>query len=311
MYRHSNAFHDLKHTKESITGNLTSAQYLQTLDYLLWRALGPIVRECPTFFNNYITKIIAYQALKPSVKYSSEDKDSLPTMFLKFLMTQKEEDAKAMYLNRGVYFGLLSEFEKATQPTLYPSKGSCQGAYYEVTRVRTIQELGFKNQDTAYVNILEVMYWHRLAVEFKQLIVQKYTRTAINQARATYVDFNHKVPLDDVVQTYMIVLNKAIDRCDSRLGVLTTYINTWLKTARGMIKTECEARAQSLDTLIEENPTLEVLGSEDFDGTYEALQHVAYVASQVDTLGAVKTLLGIPQYVPMEHVKLLREYVND
>lgn len=311
MYRHSNAFHELKHTKESIAGNLTSAQYLQTLDYLLWRALGPIIRECPTFFNNYITKIIAYQALKPNVKYSSDGKDVLPTMFLKFLMSQKEEDAKAMYLNRGVYFGLLSEFEKATHLIMHTSKGSCQAMPFETARIKTIQEMGFKQQETAYTTILEVKHWYTLAVEFKHQIVQKYTRTTINQARGTYVDFNYRVQLDDVVQTYMIVLNKAIDRCDSRLGVLTTYVNTWLKSARSLVKIESKNRAQSLDALLEENPSLEILGSEDFEDNYEAIQHIAYTASQVDVVGAVRTALGIPQYVSLKHIKLLMEYIDE
>src|ERR1700758_257407 len=77
-YTHSKAFETLKATQESITENLTSLQYLQTLDLFLWRALEPIHAECPSLFNNYLAKITAHQSLKASTKFTSDDRTKLP-----------------------------------------------------------------------------------------------------------------------------------------------------------------------------------------------------------------------------------------
>ena len=54
-YEHSTSFHILKNIKEELTNNYTSLQYLQTLDFFLWKALEPIAAECPSLFYNSVS----------------------------------------------------------------------------------------------------------------------------------------------------------------------------------------------------------------------------------------------------------------
>jgi hypothetical protein len=79
-YQHSYLFAVLKRRQETFTGNLTSLQYLQTLDYLLWNALDPIIKAAPLLWLNYCGKVVARQTLRSAAKFTSDDKRRLPIM---------------------------------------------------------------------------------------------------------------------------------------------------------------------------------------------------------------------------------------
>src|SRR6202171_4160098 len=113
-YQHSKSFEQLKGINESITGNLTSLQYLQTLDMFLWHALEPIFGECPSLFNNYVAKVVAQQSLHSSTKFSSVDRQKLPILLFNLLSESDSkkayEHARSMHINRGLLFGFISLF---------------------------------------------------------------------------------------------------------------------------------------------------------------------------------------------------------
>jgi DNA-binding IscR family transcriptional regulator len=58
-YEHSASFSKLKTITERISKNLTTLEYLHTLDMFLWHALDPIHAECPGLFQNYVAKVVA------------------------------------------------------------------------------------------------------------------------------------------------------------------------------------------------------------------------------------------------------------
>ena len=86
-YSHDLTFAALKNTREKITANYTSAQYLKTLDHFLWLALGPVINTCPYLFLNYVAKVVAQQATRP-IKMTSDDKHALPVAFMNLLLTR-------------------------------------------------------------------------------------------------------------------------------------------------------------------------------------------------------------------------------
>ncbi|MGE8453806.1 MAG: hypothetical protein ACN6OP_24995, partial [Pseudomonadales bacterium] len=111
-----------------------------------------------------------------------------------------------------------------------------------------------------------------------------------------------EVPLDDVAQIHLLVTSKAIDRCDSRMGVLTTFITRWLKSARAQVADEAKGHAdESLDAMAETLGDSMALGAVMPDTTTEAIQEIAYKALQADPDGVVRTAMGIPQYVSAKH----------
>lgn len=303
MYVHSETFEHLKFTKESITSNLTSSQYLVPLDYLLNRALTPVVEQMPALLLNFLGKVLAHQALRPNIKFNFDKAyliDSYPSL-VEDLTIEKLDKVR---LNRGIKFTLLAEvlrykevFQRRSNSTTYFSD-----------REAIARRLGVK-PSMLYVTLLEIEYWYKKAVTYKGMIAEKFTRMTLNQAQRTYVDFNHAEPLDDITQVFMHYLNKAIDRCDSKLGVLTTYISSWLTAARHDVRKQIEAKQEtSLDSMLEDAPNLEKLGSVPFDNTYDSVLTISKIAAMVDTEGAVRTSLGIPQYLTPEDRRLLERY---
>ena len=106
-YKHSEVFAEVKAIKEDIKVNLTSLQYLQILDYYLWNSLQFIIKISPNFFLCYLSKVIAYQQIHPMSKLSSESRESITNNFYNYVTTQDIEYVKKLYLNRGLYFGII------------------------------------------------------------------------------------------------------------------------------------------------------------------------------------------------------------
>lgn len=154
----------------------------------------------------------------------------------------------------------------------------------------------------------EVQYWESCAQNFKALILQKYVRMALLQAQSTYKELAHSYPLGDITQIYLIYVAKAIDRCDSRQGVLTTFISSWLKSAKAdAAKHAKEAYHQSYEELIEEGTALgEVMP----ETTFEELEHISSVAKKYDKDGVVRAVLRIPEFISAQHRLFLKKFVS-
>ncbi|QDH83442.1 DNA-directed RNA polymerase subunit alpha [Achromobacter phage Motura] len=307
-YQHSETFRALKSTKEEIEGNLTSAQYLQTLDYFLWSALNPIAAECPDFFYSMIAKFVSLQTTKPNTKFTSGDKKQLPLILFNALINKNAEkrfeSIKKMYWNRGLLFGLILTFQKLTNE--YQALHSVFNDVDLTTRVNRMRQIeksvGAKNPAYLYATIQQVAYWDSKARWFKSLIVQKFTRMAMLQAQQTYKDFDHKVPLDDVSHVYMMVVNKAIDRCNSNMGVITTFVQNWLPTARAIVQQMAsKSTDESWDELAETLGDSLELGATMPNTDSETLQQISYLARLADPQGLVRTHLQIPQWVAAKY----------
>lgn len=316
-YTHSATFNSLKKTKEQIVGNLTSAQYLNTLDMLLWKALEPIAMECGPFFYNYLAKCVAHQAVHPNSKYTSGNKKALPPILFQALTEYKTDPRAAflrvrkLYINRGLLFGMISTFLKTAEPykELQSAFVSVPKIILRTRRAAVESALGASSQDSLYAAIQQVEYWDQRARAWKSVIVEKYTRMALGQAQKTYVDFNHYVELDDVSQIYLMVTSKAVDRCDARLGVLTTFIQNWLKGARSQVADLAAGQTdESLEDLAEKLGDSMDLGAVMPDTTAEVLQEIAYKAQVVDPEGFVRINLGIPQYMNQQDRQTLLSF---
>lgn len=320
-YEHSRVFDLLKQTKEKIAGNYTSLQYLQTLDYFLWQSLKPIHTECPSLFLNYLAKVVARQSLRSSAKLTSGDRAKLPIQLFNTLMQTDPEKAfdqsRLLYINRGIMFGFINFFLRRveTYMALHQSVQQNMSSVERATRIHKIeQELGVARSDTLYSAVMQVIHWDGKARNWKGLVTQKYTRMALLNAQNTYKDYNHSVDLNDVVQTYMLVVNKAIDRCDARQGVLTTFIQNWFKSARGEVAKEAAGQHDSsYEELTEEHGDAihDVIGVHAPDLSAELQEQIAYVAKKVDPAGMVRTSLGIPQFVGRHYRTLLESFVYE
>jgi hypothetical protein len=317
-YEHSEAFSKLKNIREKIEKNLTSLEYLQTLDMFLWNALSPIQDECPAFFNNYVAKVVASQTLKSSTKFSSDDRQKMPIHLFNMVTSndsaKAREHAKKMYLNRGLLFGLIGMFLKTLA-----GYEKLHSPFYEMDSVlrksemwRMERSVGLRPGGALYNCILEVKRWDERAYKWKEMITEKYYRLALNSARTTYKDYNHYVKLDDIVQIYLMVTSRAIDRCDARQGVLTTFIMNWFKSGRSEVSEMAKTQSdQSYESLVEElgDSVSDVIGFVQPDTSSELIEHIAFVSKPLDRLGIVRAPMGIPETVSAQHRAILEMFV--
>jgi len=319
-YQHSKSFERLKGINESITGNLTSLQYLQTLDMFLWRSIEPIHAECPSLFNNYLAKVVANQSLRASTKFSSDDRSKLPILLFNLLSEpdpkKAHEHAKSMHINRGILFGFVSMFLNKLRhyKKLHDPFTTMDDVYRRSEIYRVEQEMGVRQGGSLYAAMQQAQYWDEMARDFKGKILQKYTRMSLMNAKLTYADYNHYVKLDDVVQIYLMTADRAIDRCDARQGVLTTFIQNWFKSARSEVADLAKSQTdQSYEALAEEHgdAVSDIIGFSIADTSSELEQHVAYVAKQMDRLGYTRGPLHIPEFCTKEQMALLESLAVD
>lgn len=315
-YTHSVAFEKLKATEEKIVDNLTSLQYLQTLDLFLWSALDPIHAELPHLFHNYVAQVVGAQTLKASTKFTSDDRQRLPVHLFNLVTDpvpkRANTHARAMSLNRGLLFGFLSLFLSQVQEYESLHQISDMDPIVRQSRIYQIErQLGLRTGASLYAVIQQVRYWTDKACWFKELITQKYTRLALNHARLMYRDIKHSVRLDDVVQIYLMTVSKAIDRCNARQGVLTTFILSWFKSARAEVAALARTQMDpSIEALHEQygDSIDEVLGTVMPNLEGELIQHVAYISRQVDVHGYLRATLGIPEFVTNDQIKTLKRF---
>ena len=308
-YHHSVVFAEIKAIDEDIKINLTSLQYLQILDHYLYNAVQYLIKISPTFFDRYLSKVIAYQQIHAMAKLSSENREKMSCMFFNYMTTHDFTYLKKIYLNRGLYLGILAYWLKRAKAyfdikspfTKEKDKALADSIYDELTIANS--QMFF-----AYYKVIE--YWTNKALDFKGKIVQKYTRMTLLQAQKTYVDYNHVVELDDVTQIYLQIMSKAIDRCDSRLGVLTTFIQSWLKSARAIVQKMVQNKEQvvSYEGLVEEYGDSADLGSIPFDTNYDLMQDLMYYSSLYDKTGCMRIKYHIPQYLSPSDLDLLNNY---
>lgn len=309
-YTHSEVFASLKNIKEEVKENYTTYQWLHVLDHFIESAIDPIASSYPDLADSFFAKVIAWQAHRPSVKYSRSDKFKLPVHLFNSLTTEgavKRKHQREMLLNRGLLFGLISLFDKSTRrfmqlhDPLFPMRRNRRQMLLSVVE----RQVG---SPYLYAAVMQSRFYAEKALWFKELIVQKYTRKALMSAKRTYEETDCKCNLNDTIQIYMVYLSKAIDRCDSRQGVLTTFIQTWFYSARAevMKSVSAESITSSYDEMLSAGQDF---GAIEPDRKYEVLQHLCVKAKELDPQGTLRFALGIPEVFSSADRTILRAIV--
>lgn len=298
-YQHSETFAKLKGIKDYEL-NLTSFQWLTILDHFIESALDPIATAAPLYLDNYFCKVLAHQFTKPTINYSRNSRHDLPCLLFNSLVTSgkyKREYQKQMVLNRGLLFGCVQLFQKIVNNYVnYHNKEAIH-----LNNPKLESDLG---GSYLYASAIQVEYWYDLALWFKGVILGKYTRLALMQSKRVYQEVDHALNLDDIIQIYLSYVNKAVERCDSRQGVLTTYIQTWFYSARTEVLklVKEQQRSECYTDLLEHQ------GSSNFADDIEATQHILVTAKEADPKGYIRASLGIPEYLPSHQQRLLKTF---
>lgn len=331
-YKHSNSFARLKGLTETLKNNLTTSQYLQIFDEYLDNAIIPIVSNT-AFFDTFICSILGWQERNFRRKVSFLNRVEVPSLVINFLLQPTAEARVAAYkklqLDRGIRIEFVRLFEDRLKPYIQacncelkdPNTGEVDLSY--CLRVKTVLEESFKARTPLLSTCLESLFWLDKALSFKQLILEKYVRLCLTNAQRDYVNFfNHEIDLDDIVQLYLLVASRAIDKCDSRQGALTSHIQNWFMTGRVRAKQQYHQRlaSQSTETVNWEALLADEISTSLQEKTLEDKDDqslIRMLAKIADPTGAARAYLGIEEVLRESEIeqltkpKIQKEQNND
>lgn len=312
-YKHSNSFAKLKGMTETLQNNLTTSQYLQIFDEYLDNALIPIISHT-SFFDTFICSLLGWQEKNFRRKVSFLNRTDIPSLVVNFLLQPTVEERiiayKKLQLDRGIRIEFVRLFEERLKP--YIEACNCELTHPHTQqidlgyclKVKSALEDSFKARVPLLAVHLESLFWLDKALSFKQLILEKYVRLCLTNAQRDYVHyFDHKVELDDIVQMYLLVASRAIDKCDSRQGALTSHIQNWFMTGRVRVNQQYTQRiaSQSIETVNLENQLPDGEASNCSSQQEQLLQdsqnrlELRILAKIADPTGAARTFLGIEE----------------
>jgi hypothetical protein len=308
-YSHSTSFAHIKSVAEQLPNNLTTMQYLGALDILLFKAVRPIL-VCSSFVETFLPCVLAWQTFYTKRKVSNSEKNDLSgTITLLILSSdidKKMKHLQQLRLDRAVLFTMIDRWHKsmvavnAAENSLTPNPKNMEALRDDAC---------IRGDTTSHVHYMQSVYWFSQACSFKSMILEKYARLVSMRAQRDYQELGHKVRLDDIVQTYMLMTSRAIDRCDQNRGVLTTYVNHWFKTAKAKIIQDYLSNFQehlASDILPEsqddkDTPMERLMNDadmwqasiEDTLTRYDTIDRVRALSRAVDPTGYGRLLLGV------------------
>lgn len=288
---------------------MTSYQYLSIYDEFLYKAISSIVEET-TFARGFVANLLGWQEKHFRRKISFLPRREATVRGLEFIVSSPAEKVrkfKRIYLERGVLAELVTAFNTATEEaykaSMMDSSMRLDGESLEAFHSRCLYVVQQTNENLGCVNCLRVRreanYWLEQAIRFREMILQKYYRLCLTTAQRDYVNhFNHSVPLNDIINSYVLAAARAIDKCDVRQGVLTSHITNWFLTAKENVG---KSRGSS-SVLMNEAISLDELedasgsGQEESLLAREQLRLLSEVARLVDPSGAARTYLRLQEH---------------
>lgn len=322
-YENSWVFGVLKNNTEEQQGNLTTSQYLETLDRYLDGALRCIV-ENTRYLDSVVAGLIGWQEENYRRRVSLHSKKQFIEVAITWLLKPRDEKVstvKALRLDRGVAMLACHAF-----------LAECS-QYEEVTRLKRIEtqehlrivseterRLLVRGGNLAHAITL-VRHQAELAAEYRGVILTKYIRLAIMTAKRDYVQyFDHRVNLNDMCGEYILATARAIDKCDYEKGPLTTHVRNWFFTARKHCANRYDHGRSESELPEESGAASQSLNDDDTDSGLEELATdavdvglikaespttIRFLAKLADPEGSVRKMLGIEETLSIQERKLL------
>lgn len=333
-YKHSELFAKLKSIEEAIPNNLTSYQYLSVLDELIYQGLYPLV-EGTKFFEGFLAQILGWQTINSKRKVVGVGRQAFSSYATLFFLLddpkQRLKLLKKMKVDRAVLFEAMRRWSSIAEEITSISDTEII-SNDALIQIADLSERSSMRQDFHVIAVYnQVKYWHDQAVAFKSQILEKYTRLCLTTAQRDYVQTNCQGDLDDIIQIYFMSAGKAIDKCDTDKGVLTTHIQNWLLSAKNVVlatyttghtnqskvnagkdltgdllNKETSGTPSSIHVSLDE---IEDMIADDLDESRDkedTINQVRRVTKFFDKTGIGRLLLGIQEVLSEEDVQTLR-----
>lgn len=316
-YTHSHLFQNLKQIQESIKENYSSAQYINVLDKLLFRALKPVIFNT-NFLNAYLVELLHLSIINHRRKISNLSKEKFITYVFLFLVSDKETQFKLirkMKLERTfinfVLNRFLSNLSEYYDTLLLCSKNDLEAQIKKSYLESQVKFLSNTSLHNLYKECEEQL---GLSRSFKKKIVEKYVRHIINAAQSHYKMNDSKMELDEIIQTMFVYGSHAIDKYDQNKGTLTSYITTWLQHARNQssvneLETSFLLPHSKRSEIRNASVPLETIENMEAEETEinDDIIRVRQLAKIADPKGFARIAMEIQEYLTREEIMLQKE----
>jgi len=219
--------------------SLTGGQIQEVLDRILYWGLDPIVRHS-SVFDVQLVHLLSVASTNRKRKISALSREAFINKICTALVTTdielKIECISSAKLERGFVYNFLVNFLNTADGylDLYTQYLTCPKHLEKVTldkRLASIESaLNFSRADLFPV-LNRCRKYVDLAYEFRNQIVSQYIKHAYKQAHVYCKQKGKNFDFDDVYQSLMTAITKALDKYDSSKGALTSYVNYWVLNA--------------------------------------------------------------------------------
>lgn len=222
---------DILRRPQRLDENLSSRQQFLVLDGMILRALEPLAMHTPTYLES-VAEILA-SALFFRRKLEADARSACFAAFFASNKAAAAEEIVEANVDRGYAFAYLSRMAR-----LFPV---LETAHVEVSRhrhgrveVKYLADLSscgsMLGSDPLIVPAMRTSkFWFDAAIDFRDMIVEKYYRLAVQNAFRAAGKQPASLDVKEVFSAGVVSACRAIERFDSRNGVLTTYLGRWLR----------------------------------------------------------------------------------
>ena len=321
-YENSWVFGVLKANSGETDGNLTTSQYLETLDRYLNGALKCIV-ENTRYLDVVVTGLIGWQEENYRRRVSLLSKRQFIEAAVSWVIKPRVDKVKtlaSLRLDRGVALLACNSFLEECKDYEALSKLRVIESQEHLKIISETESRLLVPGGNLFHCLTLVRHLATLASEYRGEILSKYIRLSIMTAQRDYVQyFDCRISLNDMCGEYILASGRAIDKCDYEKGPLTTHIRNWFFTARKHCATRYDTgRRESV--LPDESDSSRVSGDDDTKSAsaelsvdavdvslmkLESPATIRFLAKLADPKGDVRKRLGIEEILSIREKKML------
>jgi len=234
-------FNELKAVEETLEERYTSSQLIGTLDDMLYRSIRVIVRTS-TVMDEFVSTLLSWYSSMSRRKITRFNKADTLLMLAQYLISDykgKMRLLRKLGIERNLLFYAVNLYVSTAEKyakleyKLTVTKSTRRRNLIRVELDQLARSIGAS--DTLGYHFYEVKAWADQSAAFRNQILEKYVRHALNRANVYYrsnKELADRTDLSDLIQNFLIGVNKAISKFDSEKGALTPYINHWLRDAQ-------------------------------------------------------------------------------
>ena len=214
-YESSYIFDKLKASQDTLEGNLTTSQYLETLDRYLDLALQAMLKNT-RYLESMIAGLIGWQEDNFRKRVSLLNKREFLPKALSWLLQTKLDKIKGLRdlrLDRGVSLLICHAFLAECKAYDLVSNKTELNEDQDLKVIRETELRLLAPGGNLHHAIATIRRQSQLAASYRGSVLSKYFRLAIMAAQRDYVNyFDCRISLDDMCAEYIMAAARAIDK---------------------------------------------------------------------------------------------------